>query len=63
MITAEGIYALDPKGELQGRGSYVCADSACIRRGLDRHIFEKSFGKRVPEAFAEELLAEAEKHG
>ena len=44
--TEEGIF-LDPEKKMNGRGAYVCRESACIDLLFKKRGFEKSFHKRV----------------
>ena len=58
VLTEEAGYALDPKGRMAGRGTYVCASEECVRRGYAKQIFEKNLGRKMPESFLKELLKE-----
>ena len=42
-------YVVDATGKLNGRGAYVCKDSACIEKCLKTHAFNRSFKHNIGE--------------
>jgi predicted RNA-binding protein YlxR (DUF448 family) len=41
----DGTVAVDARGRMAGRGAWICADAACVERGMRRerlaHVFRK----------------------
>lgn len=50
--TPEGAVELDPSGKRNGRGAYLCPNSACFQIAVKERRFRKAFGVDVdPEVF------------
>ncbi len=43
----EGVISLDFTGKLAGRGAYVCADAACIKKLRQKKLLNKAFSAPV----------------
>lgn len=53
--TPEGIVELDPTGKRNGRGAYLCSNSACFQAAVKERRFRKAFGVDVDPAVFESL--------
>lgn len=45
--TADGVF-LDPTGKLAGRGAYLCADKACLKKLVQKKLLARAFSEPVP---------------
>jgi len=52
---------IDPKGNLPGRGAYLCRDGACLKQAQKRRVLERAFSTQV-DASVYETLMEEETH-
>ena len=55
-----GEVSLDFRGKASGRGAYLCADAACLRRAAKSKALERALAVPVPEEIYERLAAEME---
>jgi predicted RNA-binding protein YlxR (DUF448 family) len=46
---------IDDKGKLNGRGVYVCADAACIKKLRKIRAIERTLKTQIPDTLWEEL--------
>lgn len=46
---AEGEIALDLTGKAPGRGAYVCAEEACLKKFTGKKLLNKAFSANVEE--------------
>ncbi|MBQ7913230.1 MAG: YlxR family protein [Clostridia bacterium] len=46
---ALGEIFFDPTGKAAGRGAYVCADEACLKKMSDKKLLHKAFASQVGE--------------
>ena len=46
---ADGEIFFDPTGKAPGRGSYVCAEAACLKKMSDKKLLHKAFAAQVCE--------------
>jgi hypothetical protein len=44
----DGTLSFDPTGKAPGRGAYLCADAACIRRALNTKSLTRAFRLTTP---------------
>ena len=44
---AENEIMLDPTGKAPGRGAYVCASEACLKKVITKKLFNKTFSADV----------------
>lgn len=44
----EGEISLDFRGKKPGRGAYVCADAACLRKARRSKALERAFSAAIP---------------
>ncbi len=58
--TAEGEFLLDRTGRKNGRGAYLCPNSACLKMAAKNHGLERSFQGPVPKFILETLTKEME---
>ena len=58
--TPEGRVALDFSGKMNGRGAYLCRNSACLQRAVKARALERAFGTAVPEEVLARLSTELE---
>ncbi len=56
----EGNVQIDETGKLQGRGTYLCRDKACVLGAKKRRAIERLFPKADATAVYAKLLAEWE---
>ena len=54
----EGVFAVDFKGKMPGRGAYVCHKPECFDAAVKRRRFEKAFQGPVSSDILESLRAE-----
>ncbi len=47
---ADGEIFFDPTGKAPGRGAYVCAEAACLKKMSDKKLLHKAFSAQVGEA-------------
>jgi len=56
---ADGVVVVDARRRMAGRGAWMCADDACVERGLKRerlaHVFRKPC--RVTTGLGAEIMA------
>ena len=51
----EGMLSVDLRGKAAGRGAYVCADPACLARGLVEGAIAKALDTPISADIAERL--------
>ena len=56
VIFANGQVSLDKKGNMNGRGSYVCNSIACIEKAQKIRGLERGLKTNVPAAIYEECI-------
>ncbi len=49
---------LDPKGNLPGRGAYLCREEGCVSQAQRRKALERAFSVRVDETVYQALTEE-----
>lgn len=58
--TPEDTFCIDPTGRKNGRGAYICKDSACLEKAVKRKALDRAFKVTVSEetqqALREELI-------
>ena len=54
----EGVFSVDFKGKMPGRGAYVCHKQECFEAAVKRRRFEKAFQGPVSAEILEALRAE-----
>lgn len=54
----DGVIAIDATGKAPGRGAYLCADAACLKRAKKAHNLEKALKTRIDDAVYAALDAE-----
>lgn len=47
--TPEGALQLDPTGRMNGRGAYVCRDTACLDKALKKKALQRSLKEEISE--------------
>ena len=55
-----GVLAVDPRGKAPGRGAYLCADAACLERGLGDGSLARSLAVTIDGPTRERLGQELE---
>ena len=58
--TPEGTVSLDFSGKLNGRGSYICPDPACLTKARKARSLERSLEVPIPEEVYDRLQKEME---
>ncbi|MBQ9633804.1 MAG: YlxR family protein [Schwartzia sp.] len=54
----EGVFSVDFKGKMPGRGAYICHKPECFDAAVKRRRFEKAFQRAVGADVLEALRAE-----
>lgn len=54
--TPEGEVRLDESGRANGRGAYICTDSACLKKVLKTRALERALKVQLSEEVKNELL-------
>lgn len=49
---------IDPRGDLPGRGAYICPDDRCVDQAINEKILEKQLKTSIPEDFYNDILEE-----
>ena len=58
----EGELTVDFRGKMNGRGAYLCPDTACLKKAVKSRALERAFSAQVP-AEVYETLEEQMKAG
>ena len=58
--TTEGTVSLDFSGKLNGRGAYVCPDTACLQKARKTRSLERCLEVEIPEEVYTRLTREME---
>ena len=58
--TTEGNVSLDFSGKLNGRGAYVCPDTACLQKARKTRSLERCLEVEIPEEVYNRLNREME---
>ena len=58
----EGEISLDTRGNLPGRGAYICPNSECLRRAVKSRALDRALDTKIPDEVMERL-AEAMESG
>ena len=53
-----GELAVDPRGKASGRGAYLCADPACLERGIREGSLGRALATAIDEPGRERLRVE-----
>ncbi|MCL1883383.1 MAG: YlxR family protein [Defluviitaleaceae bacterium] len=53
--TSNGEFKLDTSGKAQGRGAYICPDTACLQKSLKSRGLERSLKREVPQEIHSQL--------
>ena len=56
--TPEGEIVLDKTGRKNGRGSYICKNTACFDKALKKKAFERAFGVKLSDELANSIREE-----
>ena len=51
-------FSIDPTGRKNGRGAYICHDSACLEKAIKRKALDRAFKVTVSEEIAQALREE-----
>ena len=54
----DGTVSLDFTGKVQGRGVYLCADTACFEKAKKKKSISRNLGINVPDEKLEEIFSE-----
>jgi len=57
-LQKDGKLLPDPLLRLSGRGAYVCKNTQCVDKAVRKKSFNKSFKKKLPDAFYQGLLCQ-----
>ena len=49
---------IDPRGDLPGRGAYLCPDDRCINQAEKQGILKEELKTSIPEDFYNDILEE-----
>ena len=62
--SAEGEISLDLRGKANGRGAYVCPDTACLKKAIKAKALSRAFDTEIPQEIYDALLTQMEaEHG
>lgn len=61
--TAEGEILYDPTGRMNGRGAYLCNDTACLDKAVKRRSLERSLKSEVSDEIIEKIRKEIQNAG
>ena len=56
--TAEGEILYDPTGRMNGRGAYLCNDTACLDKAVKRRSLERSLKSEISDEIIEKIRKE-----
>jgi len=56
----EGEITLDFRGKANGRGAYLCPDSACLKKAIKARALERAFSAQIPAEVYEALERQME---
>jgi len=56
----DGVVSLDRSGKANGRGAYLCHDTACLRRAVKSNALARALEAPIPEIVLERLTKELE---
>ena len=56
----DGVVSLDRSGKANGRGAYLCHDTACLRRAVKSNALARALEAPIPEIVLERLAKELE---
>ncbi|MBP3878997.1 MAG: YlxR family protein [Lachnospiraceae bacterium] len=54
----EGTVAFDPTGKANGRGAYICPDSACFAKAVRSRALARALKAEIPEDVISRLMQE-----
>ena len=54
----DGTVSLDLTGKAQGRGVYLCSDTACFEKAKKKKSISRNLGINVPDEKLEEIFSE-----
>jgi len=57
----DGTVSLDTTGKKNGRGAYICKNTACFEKAVKAKKFERAFSVMIPNDITESLKEELEK--
>ena len=61
--TPEGGILPDPEGKREGRGAYLCRETACLLKAQKRKSLDRTLKAAVPGHVFEELRGVTDSHG
>ncbi len=47
---------VDPRGDLPGRGAYLCPDELCVNKARENKLLKKELKTDIPDDFYAEIL-------
>jgi len=56
----EGEISLDSRGKAPGRGTYVCPNSACLKKALKTNAVERALEVKIPQEITDSLISAME---
>ena len=56
----DGEVNLDFKGNMPGRGAYLCPNGECLKKAMKSKALERAFSVQIPEEIYEELRQQME---
>jgi predicted RNA-binding protein YlxR (DUF448 family) len=57
---SEGLVFFDPTGKKNGRGAYLCKESACFDKAVKTKAFSREFETEIPDIVYEEIKKQME---
>ena len=56
----EGVFSVDFKGKMPGRGAYVCPEPGCLKKAVKARAIERALNVPIPAEIYERLEREME---
>jgi len=56
----EGVFSLDAKGKMPGRGAYICPSAQCLKKARKSRGLERAFETSIPDGIYETLSKQLE---
>ena len=61
--TEEEEFVIDTTGKKNGRGAYLCPQTACFEQAVKNRVLERSFKQAIPQEVYERLEKEMDEIG
>ncbi len=58
----EGRIAVDPSGRMNGRGAYLCRNSACFEKARKARALSREFSAEIADEVYQDIIGQLEEH-